>query len=70
LVIGSCGITAGVVNSASPHTGTYDYRDGSFGCADQVSQQFTATAGQLYIISFWLKSGLAGSPVNATVTLS
>ena len=70
ILTGSCGGSPGQVSSASPHTGTYDYRDGSNGCADQVSQQFTATAGQLYIVSFWLKSGSTGSVITATVTLS
>jgi hypothetical protein len=70
IVTGSCGGYSGVVSSLSPLAGTYDYRDGSIGCSDQVSQQFTATAGQLYIVSFWLKSGSTGSTITATVTLS
>ena len=58
------------VSNTSPHTGTYGFSDGSNGCADQVSQQFTATAGQVYIVSFWLKSGSTGSVISAKVTLS
>ncbi len=27
------------------------------GCADQISQAFTATTGYVYIVSFWLESG-------------
>ncbi|CAF3857850.1 unnamed protein product [Rotaria sp. Silwood1] len=68
---GSCGGTGGFVSSAfSSHSGSYKLFDGSSGCADRISQQFTATAGQVYFVSFWLKSGSTGSPVSAKVTLS
>ena len=70
LGIGSCVVTSGQVSSVSPHTENYSYQDRSNGCADQVSQQFTATVGQLYIVSFWLKSESAGSTITANVTLS
>ena len=48
----------------------YTLRDGSSGCADQISQKFNATAGQIYIVSFWLRSGSTGTTVLALVTLS
>jgi hypothetical protein len=67
---GACAGPLAQVSSSSPHTGTYDLTDGSNGCADQVSQQFTATAGQIYVVSFWLKSGSTGNTVLAKVTLS
>ena len=67
---GVCGGVPGSVGSMSPHSGIYNFQDGSNGCADQVSQQFTATAGQVYIVSFWLKSGATGSVISAMVTLS
>lgn len=69
---GSCGGAAagGHVSTVSPHTGTYVLVDGSYGCADIISQQFNATAGQLYTISFWLKSSGVGSSVTASITLS
>lgn len=67
---GNCAGAPGQVSSSTPHSGTYGLRDGSNGCADQISQQFTATAGQIYIVSFWLKSGGTGSGISALVTLS
>jgi hypothetical protein len=67
---GSCGSNLGQVSNVSAHTGTYSLMDGSNGCADQVSQQFTATTGDVYVVSFWLKSGAIGPGVSALVTLS
>lgn len=67
---GSCNGSPGQVTSSSPRTGSESVSDGSNGCADQISQQFTATAGQIYIVSFWLQSGSSGSGVSATVKLS
>ncbi len=60
----------GRVCSTLPHTGTHDYCDGCNGVPDQVSQSFMATAGQVYIISFWLKTGSIGSVITALVTIS
>ncbi len=65
-----CGGSSAQVGTTLPHSGVYALNDGSFGCADQVSQQFTATAGQIYVVSFWLLSGSTGSGVSALVTLS
>ncbi|CAF3712583.1 unnamed protein product [Rotaria sordida] len=68
---GTCSGVAGYVcNSYSPRSGSYHLCDGSNGCADRISQQFTATAGQIYVVSFWLKSGATGSTISAKVTLS
>lgn len=67
---GVCSGTQASVSSVSPRRGTYSLRDGSNGCADQVSQQFLATNGQTYVVSFYLKSGLSGSSTTALVTLS
>jgi hypothetical protein len=67
---GPCSGVSGAVSSLSPHTGTYSIADGSNGCADQISQQFTATIGEIYIVSFWLKSGTTGTVISAQVTLS
>jgi hypothetical protein len=67
---GACAGSPGQVDNQSPHTGTYDLSDGSNGCADEISQQFTATAGQIYVVSFWLQSGSTGNTVLAKVTLS
>ncbi|CAF1203922.1 unnamed protein product [Rotaria sordida] len=68
---GTCSGVAGYVcNSYSPRSGSYHLCDGSNGCADRISQQFTATTGQIYVVSFWLKSGATGSTISAKVTLS
>lgn len=68
---GNCasGTSAQIVG-ASPHSGSYSVSDGCNGVADQIGQQFTAISGEVYIVSFWLKSGLAGSGISALVTLS
>ena len=67
---GFCLGSSGPVSNTSPHSGTYGLHDGSTGCADQISQQFTATAGQVYTVSFWLKWGTTGFGISAMVTLS
>jgi len=64
------GTPAQITSAMSPHSGTYQLSDGSNGCTDQISQQFTAITGDVYIVSFWLKSGLSGSGISAQVTLS
>ncbi|CAF4205213.1 unnamed protein product [Rotaria magnacalcarata] len=53
-----------------PHSGNYYYIDGSYGCADEISQSFGAIAGEEYIVSFWIQSGSSGSGVSVTITLS
>ncbi len=60
---------SGQVCSTFPHTGTYDYCDGCNSVADQVSQSFMATTGQVYIISFWLKAGSNGTVITALATI-
>ncbi|CAF3148701.1 unnamed protein product [Rotaria socialis] len=68
---GACGGLAGGVDAfCIPFSGFYALCDESTGCADEISQQFTATAGQLYIVSFWLKSDSTGAGMSVTVTLS
>ena len=67
---GSCGSFGGRVSCSSPKSGSYSYADGSNGCADQVSQQFSATLGQVYVVSFWMRSSGTGSGISALVTLS
>jgi hypothetical protein len=67
---GHCAGPATYVGTLSPHNGTYSLIDGSNGCADQVSQQFTATAGDIYVVSFWLEVGSTTPPLSAQVTLS
>ncbi|CAF3539088.1 unnamed protein product [Rotaria sp. Silwood1] len=69
---GSCSGSAGQIcsGSYSPHSGNDHLCDGSNGCADRISQQFMATAGEVYVVSFWLKSGSTGSTISAKVTLS
>ncbi|CAM4766000.1 unnamed protein product [Rotaria magnacalcarata] len=67
---GNCGAFPVQIYNSSCHSGSYCATDGSNGCADQLSQQFTATAGQVYIVSFWLKSDSLGSVISAMVTLA
>ncbi|CAM4823525.1 unnamed protein product [Rotaria magnacalcarata] len=68
---GACGgVAGGVYPYCMPFSGSYALCDGSFGCADEISQQFTATAGQLYIVSFWLKAGSTGAAYNLVIASS
>jgi hypothetical protein len=67
---GSCGESGGVMSTGSPHSGSYALADGSVNCADKISQQFTAIAGQIYVVSFWLRSSSTSGPASALVTLS
>lgn len=57
------------VTTASPHSGTYAVADGCNGVTDCIRQSFSAVAGQIYVVSFWLKSGSTGSVIIANVTL-
>lgn len=66
---GNCGIYPGQVATTNCHSGTYCFNDGSNGCSDRISQQFSVVAGNHYTVSFWLKSNMAGSVVTAIVTL-
>jgi hypothetical protein len=52
------------------HTGSYCLVDGCVGRSDQISQSFTAIAGQVYLISFWLKQGGSGGGISVSVTLT
>jgi hypothetical protein len=67
---GNCGGLAASVTNTLPFTGNYSLIDGSFSCADEVSQQFMATAGQIYVVSFWLKAAGSGPGQSVLVTLS
>ena len=67
---GICAGAAAAVSTVSPRSGIYSLRDGSNGCADRVSQQFLATNGQIYVVSFYLKSSLSGPNTTALITLS
>ncbi|CAF3274378.1 unnamed protein product [Rotaria socialis] len=67
---GACGGAPSEVCNFLYHSENYSAYDGSNGCADQFSQQFMATSGEIYIVSCWLKSGSTGSVVSANITLS
>lgn len=67
---GSCGSASASTTTSMSKTGMYSIWDGSTGCADRISQQFSAVAGQVYIVSFWLASGTLSSTSTANVTLS
>ena len=64
------GSVLGQVCTSYPHSGSYDYCDGCNTVADKVSQSFGVTAGQIYVVSFWLATGATGSVISALVTLS
>ncbi|CAF1691991.1 unnamed protein product [Adineta ricciae] len=66
----SCGIFPGQISNVMPRTGTYSIRDGSLTCKDKISQTFMATAGDIYIVSYWYKTNALGSGQSILVTLS
>lgn len=66
---GVCG-TQGFVSTTTPRTGTYCFRDGSTGCADQIAQSFPVIGGQVYVVSFWIQLAGSGTGTTASVTLS
>ena len=55
---GTCNGTKATVRNSSgvARTGNYGLWDGSNGCFDQVTQNFSVATGRQYLISFWLKS--------------
>ncbi|CAF3274409.1 unnamed protein product [Rotaria socialis] len=67
---GSCGGYVARICNYNCRSGSYCACDGSNSCADRLSQQFTAAAGQVYIVSFWLSTDSLGAGITATVTLS
>ncbi len=67
---GACSGLAGQVSSTQPYTGNYSLFDGSFMCADEISQGFNAIAGDIYIVSFWTRHIGVGSVQTVLVTLS
>ena len=66
---GACTGPGANVTISAANTGSYGLKDGSIGCADQISQSFMATAGQVYAVSFYIKMGGSGSGILANVTL-
>jgi hypothetical protein len=63
------GSPPGQLCNTTSHTGSYDYCDGCNTVADQVSQSFMATAGQVYVISFWLRTLSTVPVMTVLVTL-
>ena len=57
------------VRNDNPHSGTYAVDDGCIGAMNSISQSFSAVAGQIYVVSFWLQSNSTGSGIIANVTL-
>jgi hypothetical protein len=45
---------ATVINSGSQYAGNYETQLGTYGTSGTLSQAFTTTAGQSYVVSFWL----------------
>ncbi|CAF1236380.1 unnamed protein product [Adineta steineri] len=62
--------TTGYISSTYHRTGSYGYADGCNSHTDQLSQSFVVTAGQSYVVSFWLKSGGTGSGISISVDIS
>lgn len=58
------------VSLSSPRSGRFSARDGCHGAMDNLSQRFNALAGQIYVVSFWLKTNETGPGVIANVTVS
>jgi hypothetical protein len=59
-----------VIGSSQPRTGLYSIEDGCAGASDRLSQTFAATAGQIYVISYWLRSTKGGAGISANITLT
>jgi hypothetical protein len=66
---GVCSGWAGQVCNSNTNSGNYDYCDGCIGVADELSQSFMATAGNVYVVSFWLATGSTRSVISTVVTL-
>jgi hypothetical protein len=69
----NCGGQEAAVTNAygDAQSGSYDLWDGQDYCYDQVEQSFNVTAGDTYVISFWLKStASSGSNIYAKVLIS
>ena len=43
-----------VIDSGTQHSGTYEAQLGTYGTPGTLSQAFATTAGQSYMVSFWL----------------
>ena len=67
---GNCMGVPGQISSSQSYSGNYSVRDGSASCADEISQDFNAIAGAIYVISFWLKNSGSGAGQTVLVTLS
>jgi hypothetical protein len=69
--VGSClNSPGGHVVTSSPDTGNYNLQDQCKSLIDKISQSFMSTAGQMYIVSFWLRSDSTTSNMLANVSLS
>ena len=67
---GYCGAFPAMISNSNCLSGSYCATDGSNGCADALSQQYTATAGQVYTVSFWLKSPITTGVITGTLSIS
>ena len=68
-VNGPCSSIPGQICTGNVYGGTYEYCDGCSRIPDELSQSFTATAGHVYVVSFWLATGSTGSGISLEVTL-
>jgi hypothetical protein len=63
----SSGSVGGQISSSYPHTGIYNYYDGSIGNLDYLIMTLTTVSGRVYSVSFWLKN--LGGPTNSATVL-
>jgi len=59
---------AGFVSTNNPHTGSFNYYDGSVQAYDAITQQIATIAGQTYDLSFWLSDNSAQERFSALST--
>lgn len=58
------------VTTPSRLNGNYHLQDGCKGNIDKVSQQFSAIAGETYVVSFWLQTDSTASSTLANVSIT
>ena len=70
---GSCSgqIAAVTTSGGSARTGSWYLWNGQINCYDQIEQNFNVTAGETYVISYWIRSTTtSGSPIYAKVLIT
>ncbi|CAF4027540.1 unnamed protein product [Rotaria magnacalcarata] len=60
--------SSGTISAACPHSGSYNFYDGSVTYSDYLSQSFSTVVGSTYNISFWL-ANQGGGPDSFLVLI-